>query len=157
MQYISTTGLKDLKSKQKLLADQIDDLNQQINENRDQESGDESDNSIMRLNSELHGLCAKESEIRECIRSAKVVDIDSLKGQTTDTVRFGSLVKLQDIDTEKVVSYRILGIHEANPKQQVISYQSPMGSALVGKSIGDEVCVVTPSGEVEFEILDIRF
>lgn len=157
MQYISTTGLQELKSKQKLLADQIDDLNQQITENREQESGDESDNSIMRLNSELHGLCAKENEIREYIKGAKVVDIDSLKGQKTDTVRFGSLVKLQNIETDEELSYRILGVHEANPKNKVISYQSPMGSALISKSIGDEVCVVTPNGEIELEILDIRY
>ncbi|MCD6489793.1 MAG: transcription elongation factor GreA [Thermodesulfobacterium sp.] len=72
-----------------------------------------------------------------------------------ESVQFGVTVKLLNLDTDEVVTYKIVGPYEADPSSGSISIYSPIARALIGKEVGDEVQVRTPSGVKNFEILDI--
>jgi len=71
-------------------------------------------------------------------------------------VQFGVKVKLLNLETDEIVSYKIVGPYEADPSNGSISINSPIARALIGKEIGEEVKVQTPSGIKKFEILDIE-
>ena len=72
-------------------------------------------------------------------------------------VQFGATVVLADAESEEVVTYRIVGEDEANPKKGMISVTAPVAQALMSKEVGDEATVKAPKGVREFEILEIRF
>ncbi len=72
-------------------------------------------------------------------------------------VSFGSTVKVLNLDNDKEFCYTIVGSMESDPTRGLISFGSPIAKSLMGKSKGDEVTVVLPSGESEFEILDIYY
>tara|TARA_R110000787_G_scaffold333_4_gene1075 strand:+ start:192 stop:668 length:477 start_codon:yes stop_codon:yes gene_type:complete len=94
-----------------------------------------------------------EARIRDLegkLSNAQVIDVSKIKpGQK---VIFGVTVTIINVETDASVTYRIVGDDEADLKEQKISYQSPIARALMGKEVGDEVVVKTPSGEVEYEI-----
>ncbi len=71
-------------------------------------------------------------------------------------VQFGAKVDLRD-ENDCYKTFTIVGIDEVNTSKGYISWQSPIGLALLGKEIGDDVLVKTPSGEIEFEILKIEY
>ena len=73
-----------------------------------------------------------------------------------EKVQFGVTVKLLNLDTDGTVIYKIVGPYEADPSNGSISIYSPIARALIGKEVGDEVQVSTPSGVKNFEILDIE-
>lgn len=73
-----------------------------------------------------------------------------------DRVQFGVKVKLLNLDTDEIVVYKIVGPYETDPSKSIISVNSPIAKALIGKEIGDVVQVKTPSGIKNFEILDIE-
>jgi len=73
-----------------------------------------------------------------------------------EKVQFGVTVKLLNLDTDGIVIYKIVGPYEADPSNGSISIYSPIARALIGKEVGDEVQVSTPSGVKNFEILDIE-
>jgi transcription elongation factor GreB len=72
-------------------------------------------------------------------------------------VRFGALVELMDLETEKRSKYSIVGPDEANPSEGRISFQSPLGKALMKKKVGDVCTVQRPSGDADLEILSIEY
>ena len=73
-----------------------------------------------------------------------------------EKVQFGVKVRLLNLETDEEVVYRIVGPYEADPSNGSISVNSPIARALIGKEVGDEVKVKTPSGIKVFEILDIE-
>ncbi|MCS7199437.1 MAG: transcription elongation factor GreA [Caldimicrobium sp.] len=73
-----------------------------------------------------------------------------------ERVQFGVKVKLLNLETEEVVTYKIVGPYEANPGDGSISVNSPLARALIGREIGEEVKVQTPAGQRRYEILDIE-
>ena len=93
--------------------------------------------------------------INDLIARANVIDVTKIENQ--GKVIFGSTVKVQDIETNKKISYRLVGQDEADIKQNLIFFKSPIGKALIGKNKGDMVSVKTPSGERNFEILDVNY
>ena len=93
--------------------------------------------------------------INDLIARANVIDVTKIENQ--GKVIFGSTVKVQDIETNKKISYRLVGQDEADIKQNLIFFKSPIGKALIGKNKGDMVSVKTPSGEKNFEILDVNY
>tara|TARA_B100001248_G_C27396310_1_gene465835 strand:+ start:2164 stop:2640 length:477 start_codon:yes stop_codon:yes gene_type:complete len=97
---------------------------------------------------------ARIGEINAQLAGAQVVDTSKLSG---DRVVFGAHVLLSDLETEKEVSYQIVGVSEADVAAGKISIVSPLARALIGKKVGDEVVVTTPSGEKEYEISDLFF
>jgi len=72
-------------------------------------------------------------------------------------VRFGATVTVADEDTDEETTYQIVGAYEADLKQNRISVVSPLGQALIGKTIGDSVEVNTPSGQKGYEVVDVAF
>jgi len=92
-------------------------------------------------------------ELQGLLASAEV--IPPLK-EAPERVQFGVRVKLLNLENEEVVVYRIVGPYEADPGNGSISINSPLARALIGKEIGEEVKVKTPSGVKKFEILDIE-
>ena len=72
-------------------------------------------------------------------------------------VRFGASVHLADEDTDEETTYRIVGSHEADIAAGRLSVTSPLGHALIGKSIGDSVEVMTPRGSKAYEIIKVSY
>lgn len=91
-------------------------------------------------------------ELQGILAQAEV--IPPLK-EPPEKVQFGVKVKLLNLDTDEVVTYRIVGPYEADPSNGSISINSPIARALIGKEVGEEVKVQTPSGIKKFEILEI--
>ncbi|MCS7150088.1 MAG: transcription elongation factor GreA [Caldimicrobium sp.] len=114
-----------------------------LSENAEYESAKERQAYIEGRIQELSGLLAQ----------AEV--IPPLK-EPPERVQFGVKVKLLNLETEEVVTYRIVGPYEADPGDGSISVNSPLARALIGREIGDEVKVQTPAGQRRYEILDIE-
>lgn len=93
-------------------------------------------------------------EIEGKLSNAQVIDVAAIKN--TGKVIFGVTVELENLDTEEVVSYRIVGEDEADMKHHKISITSPIARGLVGKSEGDVVGVTVPGGLVEYEIISVE-
>jgi transcription elongation factor GreA len=85
------------------------------------------------------------------LSAAKVIEEPATKG---DYVRMGSHIKVGDADGE-VETYYLVGSHEADPRHGLVSNESPIGRALIGKRVGDEVTVVAPAGSFNLKILEI--
>ncbi len=93
-------------------------------------------------------------ELNHKIAVAQVIDPTTLK---TDKIVFGAKVTMFDIDTEKEVTYQIVGVDEADIKVGKISISSPVGRALVGHRVDEEVNVTVPSGVKVYEITHIEY
>jgi len=93
-------------------------------------------------------------ELQGKLACAYVVDLTGLK---PDKVVFGSTVTLYDTATEDEVTYKIVGEDEADIKQGKISYSSPVGKALIGHKLDDTLKVNVPSGQKEYEIIEIKY
>lgn len=98
-------------------------------------------------------LEGRRSELETVIGQAEVIDVET---GPADRVVFGRTVLLYNIDTDEEVSYQLLGPYESAPEDGKISVKSPIGQALIGNEVGDEVRVQTPGGIQEFEILEIN-
>ena len=93
-------------------------------------------------------------ELNHKIAVAQVIDPTTIK---TDKIVFGAKVSMFDIDTEKEVTYQIVGVDEADIKVGKISISSPVGRALVGHRVDEEVNVTVPSGVKVYEITAIEY
>jgi transcription elongation factor GreA len=112
-------------------------------------------------NAEYHAARERQSfiegrvlELEEIISSAEVIDPASLSGEN---VKFGAKIRLVDEETEKESSYQLVGVHEADIKQGLLSISSPLAKALIGKKPGDTVSVPAPGGDRSYEILSVKF
>ena len=92
-------------------------------------------------------------QLENMLKNAVVVDESEIP---KDKVSVGSIVKVMDYEFDEEVEYTIVGSAEADPMNFKISNESPVGSALLGKKVGDVVEVTVPSGVSKFEILEIR-
>ena len=79
----------------------------------------------------------------------------SLDGLTGDKVVFGSTVTIEDMKTGESITYQLVGPFESDINENKISVTSPIGKALIGKIVGDEIQANTPGGVREFEVVDI--
>ncbi|EDS77177.1 transcription elongation factor GreA [Clostridium massiliodielmoense] len=92
-------------------------------------------------------------QLENMLRNANVVDESEI---SLDTVSVGSIVKVKDYEFDEIIDFHIVGSAEADPMENKISNESPVGSALIGKKVGDVVNVPVPDGISKFEILEIR-
>ena len=116
--------------------------------------GDLKENAEYHAAREQQGLIeAKIKEIESTLSNATIIDVKELP--QTGRVVFGSTVKLFNLETENPISYIIVGSLESDPAQGSISFDTPIGKGLIGKSIGDEVTIETPAGSETFEIEDV--
>ncbi|WP_044874063.1 transcription elongation factor GreA [Pseudomonas sp. LFM046] len=119
------------------------------------ELGDLKENAEYHAAREQQGMVeARIRDIEGRLQNAQVIDVASLPH--TGKVIFGVTVDIANVDTDETVTYQIVGDDEADIKQGKLSVSSPIARALVGKEEGDVVTVKTPSGVVEYEIVEVR-
>jgi transcription elongation factor GreA len=91
--------------------------------------------------------------LEERLLNARVIGADEV---TTDVVSIGSFVRLRDVDARQTMEYHIVGSAEADPAENRLSNESPVGKAIIGRKKGETVEVTTPRGALKFKILDIK-
>jgi transcription elongation factor GreA len=117
--------------------------------------GDLSENAEYDAAKERQGFIeARISEIERKLADARIIDT---AGRTSETVVFGATVLLMDLEAKQKRQYTLVGQDEADLKNGKISVQSPVGRALIGKRVGDQVEVTTPAKVAVYEIIEIRF
>ena len=118
--------------------------------------GDLKENAEYHAAKEQQGLIeGRVLKINDLIARANVIDVTKIDNE--GKVIFGSTISVQDLDTKKEISYRLVGQDEADISKNLIFYKSPIGRALIGKDKNDLVSVQTPSGERNFEIKDVKY
>lgn len=112
-------------------------------------------------NAEYHAARDRQSfiegriaEIEDKISRADVIDVAKLSGKK---VQFGATVTIADEETDEETTYQIVGEHEADIADGRLSVAAPIARALIGKSVGESVEVVTPRGQKDYEIVKVRF
>ena len=94
-------------------------------------------------------------EINDLIARANIVDVTKIEKK--DNVIFGSTVVVINLENKEKKTYKIVGKDEADLKKNYIYFRSPIGKALIGKNKKDLITVLTPSGEKNFEIKDVKY
>jgi transcription elongation factor GreA len=140
-----TEQLRALKAERPTIVDAIEEA---------RAHGDLSENAEYHAAKERQGQVeASIADIEDKLSRAQVIDPKTLSG---DKVVFGATVSLTD-EEDKAVTYQIVGLAEADAKQGMISYNSPLGKALIGRQIGEEVEVTVPAGDKFYLIEKIEF
>ena len=117
--------------------------------------GDLKENAEYHAAKELQGLSeAKISEIENALANAQVIDVRDIP--ETGRVVFGSTVKVYDINNDKEIIYKIVGYLDSDPENGIISIETPIAKGLVGKHVDDEINIKTPSGQIDYEILEVK-
>jgi transcription elongation factor GreA len=112
-------------------------------------------------NAEYHAAKEQQSfiegrviELTSKVSRAQIIDTSAMSGKT---VKFGATVTVMDDDDESELKFQIVGEDEANIKENRLSVGSPLARALIGKQVGDEVEVATPSGGKFYELLKVQY
>lgn len=117
--------------------------------------GDLKENAEYHAAKEQQGFIeAKIQEIEHALANAQVIDVRDIP--ETGRVVFGSTIDLYDITNDKSITYKIVGNLESKPEEGLISIQTPIAQGLMGKNVGDEVSISTPSGVIDFEIEKVQ-
>ncbi len=116
----------------------------------------------LKENAEYHAAKEQQAQlesrviaINDIIARANVIDVTKVDNQ--GNVIFGSTVTVQNLETNEKTKYKIVGQDEADASKNLIYFKSPIGKALIGKNIKDMISVNTPSGEKNFEILNVQY
>ncbi len=150
---ISRTGYNKLeKELNHLQNDELPDVRKRVAEAR--EMGDLKENAEYLSGRERQGfLVGRISELKGMLSRSDIVDCTKVE---TDRARFGTVVTLLDQDTNEKVTYQLLGPDEADYKNGSISVQSPIGRAILGYAVGEELTVSIPRGDRHFKVLEIN-
>ena len=120
------------------------------------EHGDLKENAEYHAAREEQGFCeGRIQEIEGKLSNAQIIDVTKMNN--TGRVIFGATVTAVDVDDDSEVTYRIVGDDEADIKANLISVNSPIARAFIGKEVDDPVVVKTPGGEKEFEIVEVQY
>ena len=116
----------------------------------------------LKENAEYHAAKEQQShnegriqEIEDIIARANIIDVTKINND--GKVIFGSTVFLKNLDNNEKIDYKIVGKDEADLKQKLLYFKSPIGKGIIGKSKGDLVEVSTPAGVKNFEIIDVKY
>ena len=152
---ITVTGLEDLKSELVNLKNiQRPKIVEAIAEARSH--GDLKENAEYHAAKEQQALIeSRVIAINDLIARANVIDVTKI--ENNGKVVFGSTVKVQDLETDKKITYQLVGQDEADIKKNLVFFRSPIGKAFIGKDKGEMVTVSTPSGVRNFEILNVEY
>ena len=128
------------------------ELAEKIKEAREQ--GDLSENAEYDAAlDEQRDIEARIEELEEILKHAEVVDTD--EGEE-GVIRIGSTVTLLDVEFDEEMTFRIVGASEASSADGKLSFESPVGKALIGRTAGDEVTIESPEGEIVYKILTVH-
>ena len=112
-------------------------------------------------NAEYHAARERQSfiegrvaELEDKVARAQVIDVSKLSGKV---VKFGATVTIVDEDTDEKMTYQLVGEDEADVKQGRIAITSPIARAIIGKTVGDSVEVMTPKGTRGYEVLKVKY
>ena len=142
-----TEKLRQLKTKDR------PEISQAIAEAR--AHGDLKENAEYHAAKEQQGFIeAKIKEIEYALANAQVIDVTEIP--ETGRVVFGATIDLYDITNEKPITYKIVGNLESDPEAGLISIQTPIAQGLMGKNVGEEVTISTPSGSIDIEIEKVK-
>ena len=150
---ITYAGLKQYEDElQDLKVNRRREVAQKIKEAREQ--GDLSENAEYdAAKDEQRDIELRIEELEKLLKNAEVVDEDEID---LDKVSIGCQVKVYDVDFDEEMEFKIVGSTEANSLQNKISNESPVGAALIGKSVGDVVDVETQAGVLQYKVLEIQ-
>lgn len=116
----------------------------------------------LKENAEYHSAKEKQSilegriaYLQGIVANCNVIDTSKIEGQ--EKVVFGATVLLHDEEKDKEVEYKIVGHEESDNRHGKISYKSPLGKALIGKEEGDTITVKAPKGDLDYEILEVKY
>ena len=118
--------------------------------------GDLKENAEYHAAKEQQGFI--EGRIKECegkLSNLQVIDVTEVDAK--GKIVFGCTVELLDIATDKEMVYQIVGEDEADIKEGLISYTSPIARALIGKNEGDDIVFSAPGGEKEYEVISVKY
>ena len=118
--------------------------------------GDLKENAEYHAAKEQQGFI--EGRIKECegkLSNLQVIDVTAIDAK--GKIVFGCTVELLDESTDKEITYKIVGEDEADIKQGLISYSSPIARALIGKNEGDDIVFSAPAGEKQYEVLAVAY
>ena len=150
---ISREGFLQLEQELARLKKERPHVIQAIKEAR--EEGDLKENAGYDAARERQGMLeARINYIESRMGRFNVIDIATLSGEKAI---FGATVVVEDIDSGEEREFTLLGPDEADYSKGTISIQSPVGQAILGKEIGDEITVNAPRGKINYEIVDIQF
>ena len=120
------------------------------------EHGDLKENAEYHAAREQQSFCeGRIQDIEGKLSNAQIIDVTKM--ENTGKVIFGTTVTILNLETDKETRYRIVGDDEADIKSNLISVNSPIARGLIGKEIDDVVTIQTPSGAVEFEIVEVEY
>lgn len=150
---LTYTGLKKLEDElHDLKVNRRKEVAEKIKEAREQ--GDLSENAEYdAAKDEQRDIEARIEEIEKILKNAEVVVEDEVDA---DKINVGCTVKVYDEEFEEEMSFMLVGSSEANSLQGKISNESPVGRALIGHSVGDEVQVETQAGSITYKVLEIQ-
>ena len=118
--------------------------------------GDLSENAEYHAAREEQGFCeGRIQEIEAKLSTVQIIDVTKM--QNNVKVIFGATVTIVNVDTDEETTYRIVGDDEADIKNNLISFNSPIARGLIGKEIDDAVTIKTPNGAVEYEITEVEY
>jgi len=118
--------------------------------------GDISENSEYEDAKERQSLCeGRIAMLENQMASAEIIDVKKLN--PTERVVFGTTATIENVDSGEERTWQIVGENEASIEDGRISYKSPIGRALIGKEVGEEVAVNTPGGKQTWEIVEVEY
>ena len=150
---LTYAGLKQYEDElQNLKVVRRKEVAEKIKEAREQ--GDLSENAEYdAAKDEQRDIEARIEELEKLLKNAEVVVEDEID---LDKIRIGCSVKVYDVEFDEEIEFKIVGSTEANSLQNKISNESPVGRALLGKSVGDLVDVETQAGNIQYKVLEIQ-
>ncbi|MBD1553770.1 transcription elongation factor GreA [Pseudomonas typographi] len=149
---MTVQGARALEEELKALKERRPQISAKIGEAR--ELGDLKENAEYHAAREEQGLAeARIRDIEGRLQNAVIIDVATVP--KTGKVIFGVTVEIANVETDESVRYQIVGEDEADIKAGKLSVGSPIARALIGKEEGDVVTVKTPSGVIEYEIVEV--
>lgn len=151
---MTVQGAKALEEELKFLkTERRPELSKAIGEAR--ELGDLKENAEYHAAREQQGMVeARIRDIEAKLSNAHIIDITQIPH--SGKVLFGTTVELINLETDEATIYQIVGDDEADIKNSKISVSSPIARALIGKEEGEVVLIRVPSGEVEYEVVEVK-
>ncbi len=120
------------------------------------EHGDLKENAEYHAAREQQGFCeGRIQEIEGKLSHAQIIDVTKMANN--GRVIFGATVQIVNIETDEEVTYQIVGDDEADIKLHKLSVNAPLARAMIGKEVEDEFVLKSPSGDVEFEVLSVKY